>query len=263
MQLIDTHSHFDLPVFDADRDVLCMEAKNSGVSDIIIPAIDMPGWSRMKQLQASTAGNGLSLHMAYGLHPMFIERHTDEDIEHLKSWLESGAVVAVGECGLDFFVKGLNKQRQFELFDAQVKLAREYELPLIIHARKSLDFILKTIRRYASRSVPLTGVIHSFSGSEQQAMQLIDHGFYLGFGGVVTYPRARKLRHILQVMPIDSLLLETDSPDQSDSEWQGKRNEPSRLRTIARHIAEIRQDDIENIAKITTQNAKQLFKLSK
>lgn len=263
MELIDTHCHFDLPTFDIDREALCLAAKVSGVRHIIIPAINANAWLQMKQLQRGWSKEDLSLHMAYGLHPMFIEQHTDQDISRLKLWLESEEAVAVGECGLDFFVKGLDKQRQFELFEAQVQLAKDYQLPLIIHARKSLDFILKTIRKYANCSTPLTGVIHSFSGSAQQAEQLIDHGFYLGFGGVITYPRAKKLRHVLKEIPLEALLLETDAPDQPDIKWQGKRNEPSRLQTIARHVAEIRQDDVENIAKITTQNAKQLFKLSK
>jgi TatD DNase family protein len=262
MKLIDTHCHFDLPLFDADREALCAAAKASGLRHIIIPAIDASAWSRMKLLQHAESCQGVSLHMAYGLHPMFIDRHTDKDIDNLKTWLEHEKTVAVGECGLDFFVKGLDRQRQFEIFEAQVMLASDYQLPLIIHARKSLDFILKTIRQYANRSMPLTGVIHSFSGSEQQAKQLIDLGFYLGFGGVITYPRAKKLRHILQTMPLEHLLLETDAPDQPDAEWQGKRNEPARLERIARHIAEIRQDDVENIARITSQNAKQLFKLT-
>lgn len=261
MQLIDTHCHFDLPAFDAERESLCAAAKAAGVSHIIIPAIDAKAWPRMQQLQRGEYCQGVSLHMAYGLHPMFIEQHSDADIKHLQAWLERKNPIAVGECGLDFFVKGLNRQRQCKLFEAQVRLARDYQLPLIIHARKSLDDVLKIIRQYASSSTPLTGVIHSFSGSEQQARQLIELGFYLGFGGVITYPRAKKLRSILETMPLNALLLETDAPDQADAEWQGQRNEPSRLQTIARHIAEIRQDDIENIARITSHNAKQLFKL--
>ena len=162
--------------------------------------------------------------------------------------------------GLDFFLTHLNIQQQEDLFTIHLKLAREFDLPLIIHARRSLDCVLKHIRRFSSEN-NLKGVIHSFAGSQQQADTLIKLGFHLGVGGTSTYPRAQRLRNILANVPLESLLLETDAPDQPDSAWRGKRNDPTRLPIIAATLAELRGESLSRIAEVTTTNAVQLFKL--
>ena len=251
--MIDTHCHLDLTIFDSDREDVLQSAHNTGVTDIILPGISYANWPAIKQLHSLTAP--INLHASYGLHPMFIDEHRDEDITHLKHWLEIEKPIAVGECGLDFFIKRLNKERQLSIFETHVQLACEFNLPLIIHSRKSLDLILKTLRKFPT----CKGVIHCFSGSEQQANQLIELGFYLGFGGPITYSRAKKLRHLVSTLPLECLLLETDAPDQPDENHRGLRNEPAWLVNITKTFAELRQDSVENIVRMTTLNAKELF----
>ena len=253
MRLIDSHCHFDNPVFNHDRKKLQQQMTLLGITDVIFPATTAACWPRLKSITDSSP----NYHASYGLHPMFMQQHTPEHSLQLRSWLIQEAAVAVGECGLDFFISDFNQSTQETLFLQHLQLARDFDLPLIIHARKSLDVILKHIRRIGN----LRGVIHSFSGSQQQADQLIAAGFYLGIGGTVTYERAKRLRRIVSQIPETHLLLETDAPDQPDSKWRGKRNEPVRLPVIAAAIAEIRQTSIEDIAEVTTGNALRLFAL--
>jgi len=253
MRLIDSHCHFDEPVFKHNREKIHQDMLQLGVADIIFPATTAANWPRLKQITDSSQ----HYHASYGLHPMFMAQHRAEHIRQLPQWLSTEPVVAVGECGLDFFIPGFDQQAQEALFVQHLKLAREFNLPLIIHARKSLDIILKHIRQIGS----LRGVIHSFTGSQQQADQLIAAGFYLGVGGTITYERAKRLHRVIKQVPADRLLLETDSPDQPDSQWRGKTNTPCRLPVIAAAVAELRQTSVEHIAATTTANAIKLFKL--
>jgi TatD DNase family protein len=259
MQLIDSHCHLDLDCFNTDREQVLIKAQSANISDIIIPAIQASQWEAMQAVAQQS--NLIPLHISYGLHPMFMQQHHDNDLQQLRNWLDgkycNHRPIAVGECGLDFFIKNADKPRQLEFFEAQVQLSCEFDLPLIIHARKSLDFVLKILRKYPSSR----GVVHCFSGSEQQARQLIERGFYLGFGGGMTYPRAKKIRYLAANLPLETLLLETDAPDQADQQHQGKRNEPAWLLNIAKTLAELRQDSINNIADVTSFNAQKLFSL--
>ena len=257
LSLIDTHCHLDLAIFDADREAVLQRAVNHAVSDIIIPAVTKNHWKKIKKLTEKHS----NLHPAYGLHPMFMSQHKRQDIDHLEHWLQSEKMIAVGECGLDFFIfnqqtdiKQAKAEQQY-LFHNQVALAQQYQLPVILHSRKSLDLILKEIRQYPN----LHGVVHSFSGSKQQAHQLIDQGFYLGFGGPITYTRANKLRHLVSTLPLDALLLETDAPDQPDASHYGQRNEPAFLPSIAQTIAELRGIEQQEVIHSTTNNAQRLF----
>jgi TatD DNase family protein len=189
-----------------------------------------------------------------------MEQHGQSDLNALKIWLENNDAVAVGEIGLDFFITDQDqdsKNAQIELFVAQLQIATDFDLPVIIHARKSLDIVLKYLRKFPD----LRGSIHSFSGSEQQAKQLIDLGFYLGFGGPVTYNRATRLRKIIVKLPLDALLLETDSPDQPDALHHAQRNEPAYLVNIATEIAHLRGIELSELASVTSENAKKLFNI--
>jgi TatD DNase family protein len=163
----------------------------------------------------------------------------------------------VGECGLDYFVDGLDRDQQSHYFDGQLELAREFDLPVVVHARRAVDAVITAIRRVGK----LRGVVHSFSGSEEQARQLWDLGFMIGLGGPVTYERANRLRRLAATMPLEWLLLETDSPDQPDAGIRGERNEPARLREVLRVIAELRGDGEAHVAEVTTANARRLFAL--
>ena len=163
----------------------------------------------------------------------------------------------MGECGLDYFVEGLDRDAQATFFEGQLRLAREFDLPLIVHARRAVDAVIAAVRKVGG----LRGVVHSFSGSLEQAEQLWKLGFMLGLGGPVTYERARRLRKLAATMPIEHLLLETDAPDQPDSNHRGQRNEPARITTVLETIATLRDAPPADIAAATTANAERLFSL--
>jgi len=261
MQLIDSHSHIDFSEFDSDRVAAIQRASDIGISNIIISATTAKRWPLIKKL----CNEQPSCHPAYGLHPMFMGEYKQQQLDDLKRYLENEKPIAIGEIGLDYFIDEAddeNKKSQLDVFVAQLELASAFNLPVIIHARKSLDIVLKQLRQFQASSGNLTGSIHSFSGSEQQAKQLIDLGFYIGFGGPITYTRATRLRKLAATLPLESLLLETDSPDQPDSQHYSERNEPAYLLNVAQIIADLRNIKIEKVAQITTQNAQRLFHLS-
>lgn len=252
--MIDSHCHLDAPEFTADRAAVLARARAAGVVAQIIPAVTAESFPALAQLTADEP----DLHAAYGLHPMFLAEHRPQHLDQVRERLGSGMAVAVGECGLDFFVEDLDPEQQRVYFLAQVQLAREFDLPLVLHARRSVDEVIATVRRVGK----LGGVVHSFSGSEEQAGQLWKLGFCLGIGGPVTYERAQRLRRIVARMPIEFLLLETDAPDQPDQWHRGQRNEPANLATVAQTIAELRGVGVDEIARATSDNARRVFRLS-
>lgn len=263
MQFIDSHSHIDFSEFDSDRAAVIQRAINVGVSDIIVSSTIAKRWGLVKQVCAE---NAHICHPAYGLHPMFINQHqmegNDNNLEQLKLWLENSQAIAVGEIGLDFFIQGAdqaNRKAQLSLFISQLEIADELNLPVIIHARKSLDIILKYLRKFPK----VRGAIHSFSGSAQQAKQCIDLGFYLGFGGPITYSRATRLQQLVRTLPLDVLLVESDAPDQADSSHYLQRNEPAFIPHIIEKMAILKQLEVDVVAQETTKNAIQVFQLTK
>lgn len=251
MRLVDSHSHFDAAEFDADRGGAHARALAAGVDVQIVPAVDAAGWPKLKAVCAQFPG----LHPAYGLHPMYLAEHRPEHLHQLRDWIGRERPLAVGECGLDYFVEGLDPERQRHYFDGQLALAAEFDLPVIVHARRAVDAVIAAIRR----SPGLRGVVHSFSGSAEQASQLHKLGFLLGIGGPVTYARANRLRGIVASMPLDQLLLETDSPDQPGAAHRGQRNEPAHLVEVLDVIAALRSTPREEIAVATRDNARRLF----
>lgn len=253
MMLIDSHSHFDDESFTADREAAWQRAQQLDVKVQIVPAVSAKGWQHLAAVCAHYPG----LYPAFGLHPIYLAEHKVEHLQQLVQYLQSPAVVAVGECGLDYFIADLDRAQQLYFFIAQLKLAQQFDLPVIIHARRAVDEVIKWLRRYQCR-----GVVHSFSGSEQQANQLLNLGFYLSFGGTITYPRAHRLRQLVQILPLERILLETDAPDQPLCGRQGQRNEPSYLPEVLNSLAELRQQSQELIAATTTQNVINLFGLS-
>jgi TatD DNase family protein len=253
MWLIDSHSHFDAPKFDADRDAAWQRARAAGVAMQVVPAVAADGWDTLRAVCTSHPG----LFPAYGLHPMFLDRHRPEHLPLLRDWIARERPVAVGECGLDFFVPGLDAQAQQDYFEDQLRLAREFELPVIVHARRAVDAVIAALRRIGG----LRGVVHSFSGSPEQAAQLHRLGFLLGIGGPVTYARAQRLRRIVATMPLEQLLLETDSPDQPGVAHRGQRNEPAYLPEVLEVVAQLRGMAPEAVAKATRDNAARLFNL--
>ncbi|HEV2681391.1 MAG TPA: TatD family hydrolase [Rhodanobacter sp.] len=254
-KLVDSHVHLDDDAFDVDRDEVIERAGHAGVDTMIVPAIDADSWPRIRALCA----NHHQLHPAFGLHPMFLDKHAPEHVDALSAWLDENPAVAVGEIGLDFHVDGLDHELQRHYFLRQLQLARERNLPVIVHARAALEEVSLTLRRTGG----LCGVVHSFSGSEQQARQLWDMDFCIGIGGPVTYERAQRLRRIVAQMPIEFLLLESDAPDQPDAAHRGERNEPARVAEILQCVAQLRDEPVAAIAAATTANASRLFGLDR
>ena len=251
--LVDSHCHLDAPEFDADRTDVIARARAAGVTRQVIPAVSAAGWPALRALCAGTTG----LYPAYGLHPMYLAEHGDAHLDALAEWVHRERPVAVGECGLDFFIDGLDPARQQHVFEAQLRIARDAGLPVIVHARRAVDQVLAAVRRFQ----PVRGVVHSFSGSADQAKRLFDLGFLVGLGGPVTYARANRLRTLAATLPLDGLLLETDAPDQPDADHRGQRNEPARLPRVCEEIAALRGMTPQALAEATSRNAEALFRL--
>jgi TatD DNase family protein len=251
LDLFDSHSHFDAPEFDNDRREALARSELAGVRQQLVPAVDFASWPALKAACALSPG----LHAAYGLHPMFLDRHQPAHLDALPEWIGREKPRAVGECGLDFFVEGLDPAAQRVYFHRQLEIARQFDLPVVLHARRAIDEVIASLRRVGG----LRGVVHSYSGSEEQAAQLFKLGFHLGIGGPVTYERAQRLRRLVATMPLEWLLLETDSPDQPDAAHRGQRNEPARLTVVLDTIAELRGMDRHDLADATRVNAERLF----
>ncbi|MCC8685741.1 TatD family hydrolase [Xanthomonas campestris pv. raphani] len=253
MRLIDSHCHLDAGEFDADRATVIARAQAAGVMQQVVPAITAASWPGLREACALAPG----LHPAYGLHPIFLDQHRPEHLELLAEWIARERPCAIGECGLDFFLDGLDAQTQRHYFDGQLQLAKRFDLPLIVHARRAVEEVIARIKAVGG----IRGVVHSFAGSPEQAQQLWKLDFMIGLGGPVTYPRANRLRGLAAQMPLQHLLLETDAPDQPDAEIRGQRNEPARLRTVLDCIAQLRGEPAEAIAAQTSANARRLFGL--
>ncbi|MDX1335482.1 MAG: TatD family hydrolase [Gammaproteobacteria bacterium] len=254
MHLVDTHCHLNIDSFSADLDAVLERAQAAGILEFIVPAITRSGWEHLRTLTEQYP----SMYPAYGLHPMFMDKHRVEHTGELDQWLDTNSAIAVGECGLDYYLPEYDSDAQLKLLKEQLVIARNHKLPVIIHCRKAMDQVLKLLREIQ----PLTGVLHSFNGSLQQAEQALELGFIFGIGGPVTYDRASKMHALVRQLPQESLLLETDAPDQPVSGHQGERNEPSLIINILHALAEIREEPVETVATYTTANAHRLFKLT-
>jgi TatD DNase family protein len=251
IELYDSHCHLDAPEFDPDRPAVVVRARAAGVRRQLVPAVSRAGWEKLRDLCAGDDG----LRPAYGLHPMFLDQHRPAHLDDLARWLADERPAAVGECGLDHFVEGLDPEAQRLYFVRQLELAREFDLPVVLHARRAVDEVIAALRRVGR----LRGVVHSWSGSDEQARQLFGMGFHLGIGGPVTFERAQRLRRTVATMPIQWLLLETDAPDQPGAGHRGERNEPGLLPEVLAVVAELRGESPAAIAAATVANAERLF----
>lgn len=263
---VDTHCHLDAAEFGAERDAVRQAARAAGVAHLVIPAVARANWTEALEL-AHRHGDSYAL----GIHPLYTPRAGEEDIAALRALLQARSgdphLVAVGEIGLDFFVPGLDERRQIWFYEQQIRLAREFDLPVILHVRKSSDRLLKTLRAHRVAG----GIAHAFNGSAQQAQAFIDLGFKLGFGGAVTYERALKLRELAATLPLDALVMETDAPDiaphwlyttaaqRAQGQPQG-RNSPGELPRIAQEVASLRGMPATQLAQATSANARQALR---
>ena len=251
---IDTHCHLDAAEFDADRDAEYARAVDGGVGTQIVPAVSRDNFAAV----AATCARYPGCLPAWGLHPMYIGVHRPEHLAALRTQIAEQRPAAVGEIGLDRFVRDLDYATQEYFYVEQLKIARDYDLPVLLHCRKANDELLKHLRRIRVRG----GIAHAFNGSPQQAGEFIKLGFKLGFGGAFTWPRANNLRRLAVDLPLEAIVLETDSPDIPPA-WIGRgRNAPGELPRIAQTLAELRGLDIETVARATTRNARMLFGLA-
>ena len=246
---IDTHCHLDASEFTGAQNTLVQEALSAGVSTIVVPAVTATNFAAVKnlcQLYDNCAP-------AYGIHPMYTNNAQPADLDLVRAYLMQENTVAVGEIGLDFFVDNFDQKNQEYYFIEQLLLAREFELPVLLHVRKAQDTILKHLRQHKVCG----GIAHAFNGSAQQAAEFIKLGFKLGFGGAMTYPRATKIRELAATLPLESIVLETDAPDIPPAFLQrGLANRPSNLPLIAQTLADLRGLSLDEIARVTTENAR-------
>ena len=249
MELIDTHCHLDHEQFSLDRVEILENCHKRGIRKIVVPATRASAWLQLLMLCETQKG----LYPALGLHPVFIASHKEKDVKELKKWIADHRqqVIAVGEIGLDYYDKQLDRKRQQILFEAQLHIAQEYDLPVILHVRKAHDRVLKTLKRNPVKG----GIVHAFAGSEQQAQRYIELGFKLGFGGTLTYEKSRRIRQLAANLPIESMVLETDAPDMAVAAHHGQRNSPEYLVDVLHSLTALRRESKQTIAKHTTQNA--------
>lgn len=259
---IDTHCHLDAREFDADRAAVVARAAAAGVSQIVLPAVDVYNLDAVRELAHR---HGLAY--ALGIHPLCVDAARERDLEALDAALDAHRddprLVAVGEIGLDHFVPGLSRERQDAFYAAQLEMARRYDLPVLLHVRRSADALLKRLRRS-----PVRGIAHAFNGSRQQADVFIGLGFKLGFGGTLTFDRALQIRRLAAGLPDDALVTETDAPDipprwryqtaaerAAGADPRAARNEPAELPRIAAELAALRGTTPEALAERTRANA--------
>ena len=247
MELVDTHCHLDDAAFDADRDQVLERCREYGVTRIVVPAVAAAGWDGLLALCRSRPG----LYPALGLHPVHVDTHVDADVGALAAQIEAQRPVAVGEIGLDYYLQGLDRDRQQALFEAQLAIARDAGLPVLLHVRKAHDAVLATLRRLRVKG----GIAHAFNGSLQQARQYLALGFRLGFGGTLTYEGSTRIRRLAAELPGEALVLETDAPDMVVAGHRGERNSPEYLPQCLQALANVRGEDPAQLAALTTRNA--------
>jgi TatD DNase family protein len=261
----DTHCHLDAPEFDADRPGVVARARAAKVQQVVLPAVEKSNFKTVRDL-AHEHGFAYAL----GIHPLYVDRAVEDDLQHLRDQLtahrDDPCLVAVGEIGLDHFVPNLDRARQEVFYAAQLKLAREFELPVILHVRRSADTLLKHLRLIKVRG----GIAHAFNGSEQQALAFVNLGFKLGFGGTLTFERSLQIRRLAQTLPMTAIVLETDAPDippawlyrtveqraQGEASPKQARNEPAEVPRIAAVLAQLRGMSLQDVSDATNANAR-------
>ncbi len=252
--VVDTHCHLDFPDFDRDRDAILDSCRRLGVLRIVVPAVARDNWDPVLALCATSP----MLVPAIGLHPVFMKRHRDQDLLDLDRRLHAVRPCAVGEIGLDYFLRDLDRERQREICSCQLEIASRHRLPVILHVRKAHDDMLLLIR---DTGFDVGGLVHAFNGSVQQAGKYIESGFCLGFGGMLTYPRSRRIRDLATRLPLDSIVLETDAPDMAPEAHQGRRNSPEYVVECLQGLAALRRLPVAELARVTTANATRVLAL--
>ncbi len=256
MQLIDTHTHLDFEMFDDDRAQVIARARNAGVERIVVLGVHAANWQRVWQLACDEP----SVHAALGLHPVFLEEHQDAHVQQLRDWLErlrgEPKLCAVGEIGLDYYIDTPDIERQQRLLEAQLALAADFSLPVLLHVRRAHAPMIATLKRY---KLERSGVIHAFSGSWEEAREYLRLGFRLGLGGAGTWPQAQRMHRVLRQLPLEAIVLETDAPDIPPAGHAGERNSPELLPEICRRLADLKGIDAHALAAASYRNSCELF----
>ena len=256
MGLIDSHTHLDFPDFDADRQQLLTRSKALGVEQMVVLGVYQRNWQRLWDLVQTDN----QLYAAFGLHPVYLNEHRPEHVTELGQWLSRLAahpqLCAVGEIGLDYFLPELDREAQQQLFEAQLQLAADFQLPALLHVRRSHAQVIATLKRF---KLQRGGIVHAFAGSREEAREYIKLGFKLGLGGAATWPQALRLRKVIVDLPLDAIVLETDSPDMAPAMYPNQRNSPEHLPDICQALAEVMGISPERLAEATTANARELF----
>jgi len=251
VSLIDTHCHLDAAEFDADRDAVFGAARvgagGATVGNFVVPAVERANFGAVASICREYPGCA----PAYGIHPMYVDHARPEDLDALRETLRREPAVAIGEIGLDRHVEPRDDGVQAYYFVEQLRIAREFDLPVLLHVRRAIDPILKRLRE---TRVP-GGIAHAFNGSRQQAVEFIKLGFKLGFGGAMTFEGSKRIRELAATLPLDSIVLETDAPDIPPAWKNGGRNTPADLLPIAETLAKLRHLPLAEIAAATTRNA--------
>lgn len=256
MQFIDTHTHLYLENFDADRDAMLQRAIERGITKMLLPNIDMQSITPMLNLCNQYPENCYPM---LGLHPTSVGADFEVQLQAIEAVLKNQKVVAIGEIGIDLYWDKTFLEQQIKAFRLQMEWAKDLALPIVIHTREAFPMIFDLVEE--AQDGRLKGVFHCFSGSSEDAKRILDLGFFMGIGGVLTYKKST-LPDVLTDVPLESLLLETDAPFLPPIPFRGKRNESSYIFEIASKLAEVKQQSIKTIAEITTKNAISLFNLS-
>lgn len=253
---VDTHTHLYIEEFSQDIHEVISESLELGVKQMILPAIEQKYTEQMKLLKSSYPNN---IHLMMGLHPCYVKENYQEELSHVEEELKKGIYVAVGEIGIDLYWDTSTLTIQQDAFEKQINLAKQHQLPIVIHGRNSFDEIFEVLEQHQDGS--LRGVFHCFSGNYEQAQKTIDLGLKLGIGGVVTFKNGKIDQYINQI-PLEHIILETDAPYLAPVPYRGKRNKSSYIPLIAQKLSELYQCDLDHIAKQTTQNAAALFQIN-
>jgi TatD DNase family protein len=257
--LIDTHTHLDFDDFDADRKEVIERCQHLGVERIVVLGVYQRNLQRVWDLALSEP----MVYAALGLHPIYLDEHQPEHLHELADLLSQHAahpkLCAVGEIGLDYYVETLDRARQQQLFNSQLQLAADFSLPALLHVRRSHADTIATLKRFKLKRA---GIIHAFAGSQEEAREYIKLGFKLGLGGAATWPQALRMHRVIAELPLDSIVLETDSPDMAPSMFAGMRNSPEHLPEICVSLAALMNIPAERLAEITKSNASELLDIN-
>ncbi|MEG7361925.1 TatD family hydrolase [Pseudomonas citronellolis] len=256
MRLVDTHNHLDFPDFDAAIAALLQRCARLGVERQVLLGVFRENWERVLRL----AEENDALYAALGLHPIYLAQHRPEHLRDLREYLQRLAghpkLCAVGEIGLDYYLEDLDREAQQALFEEQLRIAIDCELPVLLHVRRAHAATIATLKRFRP---PRRGIVHAFAGSREEAREYIKLGFRLGLGGAPTWPQANRLRKTVAELPLESIVLETDAPDMAPAMFPGQRNSPEHLPAICEALAELRGVSAEELAEVSTRNAMDVF----